>query len=236
MKNKRDWIAIIPARAGSKRLSNKNLLKLGDLSLVEIAVSKALQSKVFDRVLISSDSQEIIDKAEALGAEALGGLRKKELSGDNATTIDVIKDLLDLQELSFIEGFTLIQCTSPFTSIETLAEVTNIAKINKCSSISIKEIEHSYLEWLLIKKNDYIKPVMDKNSSSNIRSQDATAVYSPSGNAYAVNKEYFFSYVDLIGPRSIPYLIRNKDELIDIDDLQDFHAALSTYKNNTKFS
>ena len=93
MKKKLDWIAIVPARKGSKRLPNKNLLKLGDLSLVEIAVKKALQSSVFDRVLISSDSQEIIDKTQILGAEALGGLRKKELSGDNATTIDVIKDL-----------------------------------------------------------------------------------------------------------------------------------------------
>ena len=232
MKNKLDWIAIIPARAGSKRLANKNLLKLGELSLVEIAVKKAIRSSVFDKVIISSDSQEIIDKAKVFGAEALGGLRKKELSGDNAKTIDVIKDLLNMQELSSVVGFTLIQCTSPFTSIETLAEVTKIAKINRCSSISIKKIEHSYLEWILVKENEYIKPAIDKNSSSSKRSQDATPIYSPSGNAYAVNKEYFFSHNDLIGPRSIPYFISDKNELIDIDDIEDFKSALSAYKNN----
>ena len=232
MKKNSNWIAIIPARAGSKRLPNKNLLKLGNLSLVEIAVKKALQTKAFSKVLISSDSLEIINKACKQGAVAVGGLRKKELSGDHVKTIDVVKDLLNMKELSSIEGFTIIQCTSPFTSISTINEVTKNAKISKTSSISIKKIEHTYLEWLLIKKDKYIKPLMTKSSGSAIRSQDATEIFSPTGNSYSVNKNYFMEFESLIGPESIPYLIENKDELIDIDNKDDYEKALFIFKNN----
>ena len=230
MKEYRNWIAIIPARAGSKRLPNKNLLKLGEWSLSEIAVKKAVQSKVFCKVIISSDSSEIINKAIRLGAEAVGGLRKKELSGDNTSTIEVIKDLINMEELSNIEGFTIIQCTSPFTSIKTIKEVTKNAIVNQCSSISVKKIEHTYLEWLLLKKDRYIEPLMRTSYCSNIRSQDATEIFSPSGNAYSVNKNYFLKFESLIGPQSIPYLIENKNELIDIDNKDDYEKALSIFK------
>ncbi len=232
MIKKPNWIAIIPARAGSKRLPNKNLLKLGELSLSEIAVKKAIKSKAFSKVLISSDSFEIINKACKQGAEAIGGIRKKELSGDHVKTIDVVKDLLNMEELSSVEGFTILQCTSPFTSIKTINEVTKNAMISKTSSISIKRIEHTYLEWLLIKKNKYIEPLLRKSSSSSIRSQDATEIFSPSGNAYGVNKNYFLKYESLIGPESIPFLIENKDELIDIDNKEDYEKALSIFKKN----
>ena len=226
-----NWIAIIPARQGSKRLPNKNLLKLGDLSLIEIAVKKAIQSKAFSKVLISSDSSEIINKACKLGAEAVGGLRKKELSGDHIKTIDVVKDLLRMEELKTVNGFTIVQCTSPFTSINTINEVTNNAKISNTSSISIKRIEHTYLEWLLIKNEKYIEPIMSETSNSNIRSQDATEIFSPSGNAYSVNKSYFLTHDSLIVTESIPFLIENKDELIDIDNKEDYEKALSIFKN-----
>ena len=56
----KNWVAIVPARKGSKRLPNKNLLKLGNQSLVEIAVQKALDTNIFEKVIISSDSQEIV--------------------------------------------------------------------------------------------------------------------------------------------------------------------------------
>ena len=91
------------------------------------------------------------------------------------------------------------------------------------------------MEWLLIEKDSFIRPVIKTNSSSNIRSQDATSIYSPSGNAYAVNKEYFFKNNTFIGPKSLPYLIENKDELIDIDNKYDFEQALKSLKNNNQF-
>ena len=94
MKEIKKWVAIIPARSGSKRLPNKNLLKLGNESLVEIAVQKALETNIFDKVIISSDSEEIIDLAKSKGALSYG-LRDHNLSTDSAKTIDVIKQLLN---------------------------------------------------------------------------------------------------------------------------------------------
>ena len=231
MKKELNWVAIVPARAGSKRLPNKNLLKLGHYSLVEIIVKKAVKSGIFKKVLISSDSLKIIEKAQNCGAEAIGGLRKKELSEDHTTTIDVIEDLLGMKELSSVDGFTILQCTSPFTSLKTIVEVTKKAQVSKSSCLSISKIEHTYLEWLLTKKGNLIQSLVEKNSSSNTRSQDATAVYTPTGNAYAVNKNYFFTHSSLIGPSSEPYEVQDHDELIDIDTKDDFQRALHVFRN-----
>ena len=70
-----------------------------------------------------------------------------------------------------------------------------------------------------------------KSSSSTIR-PDATEIFSPSGNAYGVNKNYFLKFESLIGPESIPYLIESKNELIDIDNKEDYEKALSIFKKN----
>ena len=73
---------------------------------------------------------------------------------------------------------------------------------------------------------------MKKRTNSNVRSQDATEIFSPSGNAYAANKRYFLRYESLIGPKAVPYIINNKDELIDIDNNDDYRRALSIFKKN----
>ena len=225
----KNWVAIVPARKGSKRLPNKNLLKLGNQSLVEIAVQKALDTNIFEKVIISSDSQEIVDLAKRKGAMAFG-LRKPNLSNDLSKTEDVILDLLNQKELSGIDGFTLIQCTSPFTKLETIKNITLEAFKNKCSSISIRELKHTYLEWLLIKKGRYLTPIAHNSDEPNVRSQDATKVLCPTGNAYAVNKEYFLKYNSLLGPYSEPYLINSNYELIDIDERKDFENAEKIFK------
>jgi len=82
-------VAIIPARAGSKGLSGKNIRKLFDKSLLEINIELLKKISTIDRIIVSTDSQEYADIAVQAGAEA-PFLRPKELSGDYASTEDTL--------------------------------------------------------------------------------------------------------------------------------------------------
>ena len=83
-------IAIIPARAGSKRLKNKNLKLINGKPLIYFAIKNAIMSKLFDEIIISTDSLKILNKAEKFGAKN-NGLRPKKLSGDLTLLPDVVK-------------------------------------------------------------------------------------------------------------------------------------------------
>src|SRR5680860_124095 len=89
-------IAVIPARAGSKRISKKNVRELGGKPLLAYAVEAAGRSGLFERIVVSTDSQEIADVAERCGAE-VPFLREAGLSDDrvpvSAATVDVLRRL-----------------------------------------------------------------------------------------------------------------------------------------------
>ncbi|EKH3304541.1 acylneuraminate cytidylyltransferase, partial [Salmonella enterica] len=81
-------IAIIPARSGSKGLPNKNILMLLDRPLIAYTIEAAINSDVFDRVVVSTDSLEYKSIAEKYGAEVI--MRPEALSSDSATSFMVI--------------------------------------------------------------------------------------------------------------------------------------------------
>ena len=87
-------IAIIPARIGSKRIKKKNIKKFNKFPIIYYSIKAALNSKLFDDVIVSTDSKEIAKVAISLGAN-VPFLRTKNLSSDNVPIIDVISDTID---------------------------------------------------------------------------------------------------------------------------------------------
>tara|TARA_B100001093_G_C26827333_1_gene1014627 strand:+ start:1489 stop:2193 length:705 start_codon:yes stop_codon:yes gene_type:complete len=218
-----NWVAIIPARIGSKRVKKKNLEKIGDLSLVEIAVKKAVTSKIFKEVIISTDSSEIESQAVNSGAKSYG-LRNKNIAMDTTSTVEVINNILEKLDDS-VKGFSLIQCTSPFTKIQTIISVSEIAAKNNISCITVRKLEHTFLEWVLVQQNEFIKPLLNDDSQKK-RSQDCTPLFSPSGNIYSVNLNYYKNNnYSLIGQNCLPYTISDANELVDIDTYEDLNYA-----------
>ena len=87
-------VALIPARSGSKGVPHKNVRKLGGRPLIEWSIQACLKSRLIDRVVVSTDSQEYADLAVGLGAEA-PFLRPAEIAGDRSTDFDFVIHALD---------------------------------------------------------------------------------------------------------------------------------------------
>ena len=90
MYKKKSFLAIIPARKNSKRIKDKNLLKINNKTLVEIAILESLKSKYIDKIIVSSDSPRINKISSKFNCVPLKE-RPKSLSKDNSKTIDLIK-------------------------------------------------------------------------------------------------------------------------------------------------
>ena len=116
-------IAIIPARSGSKGLKNKNIIDLGGKPLIAYSIEAALNSKLFSRVIVSTDSKEYGEIAMHYGAEVL--YRDETISNDKATSFMVVQDLLSRVSRD-IDYFVLLQPTSPFRNYKHIMEACEL--------------------------------------------------------------------------------------------------------------
>jgi N-acylneuraminate cytidylyltransferase len=114
-------VALIPARAGSKRVRDKNIHHLGDHPLIAYTIAAALQSEIFSAVIVSTDSQSYADIAKYYGAE-MPYLRPAELAGDLSPDIEWVEHILSRlrQDGQEYDCFSILRPTSPFRLPETI--------------------------------------------------------------------------------------------------------------------
>ena len=128
-------IAIIPARAGSKRIKNKNLKLLNGKPLIFYSINSAIQSKLFQEVIISTDSIKILDKAKKFGATNYG-LRPKKISDDKSTILDVVKyEIISHPKFDRIKNICCILPTN----------IYNNKKLLKSGLIKLKRYKSDYV-------------------------------------------------------------------------------------------
>ena len=138
-------VALIPARGGSKRLPDKNLLKLGGHPLVAWTVSQAMKNKWVSQTVISSDSEQIIFSAQEYGASA-PFKRPDSLASDTASTNDVILHAIDQLHLANPDIIVLLQPTSPLRADEDINGALELFLKNDADGVvSVCECEHSPL-------------------------------------------------------------------------------------------
>ena len=120
-------IAIITARGGSKRIPKKNIKEFCGRPIIAYSIEAAINSNVFDEVMVSTDDEEIARIAKEYGAK-VPFLRSEESANDFATTADVISEVLEEYEKlgrSF-ESFTCIYPTAPFVTDRKLKEASKL--------------------------------------------------------------------------------------------------------------
>jgi len=119
-------VALIPARSGSKRVPGKNIRRLGSHPLLAYTVAPAIESGVFTRVIVSTDSEETADIARHYGAD-VPFLRPAALSGDVSPDIEWIEHLLKALASGgeSYDCFSLLRPTSPFRTADTIRRAWN---------------------------------------------------------------------------------------------------------------
>lgn len=214
-------IAIIPARAGSKRLPGKNTLQLGKYPLIAWTIRAAIDSGVFTRVIVSTDSEEIAEIARAHGAEA-PFIRPPELASDTASSADVVLHALSVVNDPAITDLCLLQPTSPFRTAEHIrAALGLMTSKNADNVVSVCECEHSPLWSNALPDSgamhDFIRPEYRGK-----RSQDLPPFYRINGAIYWVNVTQFLKQRSFfLEAGSYAYKMSAYDS-IDIDHQLDF--------------
>lgn len=142
-------LAVIPARSGSKGLKDKNIKLVAGKPLIAYSINAAQESEVFDRIIVSTDSQKYADIAITLGAE-VPFLRSKKMASDNASSWDTLREVLknysDMGEN--FDTVCLLQPTSPLRMATDIINAYHIFLDKRAYSVvSICESDHSPL-WM----------------------------------------------------------------------------------------
>lgn len=163
-------VAIIPARAGSKRCPKKNIALFKGKTMVAHTIEQALDAKIFDRVIVSSDDQGILDIAQAYAVET--ELRDPSLATDNAPLIDFIRNLIQKYKIGEDDIVSLLLVTGPLREVYDIKNAYELfLKSDKTESVvSVVENENPIeMNWRLI--DGHLHPVLQPKSKTT-RKQD----------------------------------------------------------------
>lgn len=221
-------LAIIPARSGSKGLKDKNIKMMNGKPLIAYTIEAAQNSKIFEDIIISTDSEKYAEIAKKYGG-SVPYLRDKKLANDNAKSSDVILDILNRVEKKY-DSFIMLQPTSPLRTEKNIIEAYKMYLEKKANSVvSVCEMEHSPL-WANTLNEEKRMDSFLKGIAVNRNRQELETYYRINGALYIANVEYFKRYQDFYYKDSYAYIME-KENSIDIDDELDFKIAEYLIKN-----
>ena len=218
-------IAIIPARGGSKGLPGKNIKLLGGLPLIYYSINAAIKSKSINRVIVSTEDNEIASIAKDCGAEVL--IRPNNLALDTSLVIDTylhVVDFIAKQDLKQIESFAALLPTAPLRSSQDIDEAIKIFNDKNASSV-ISVVEAPIpLDWhKRITKKGILENCSHEFSDLKNR-QEYEKIYVPNGALFVFKTENLRLTRRYYTEQTYPYIMPRKRS-IDIDDLLDFEWA-----------
>lgn len=226
-------LVIIPARAGSKGIPNKNMSLIDNIPLIEFTIRAALASNIKGRICLSTDSPEIRDFGLSCGIEA-PFIRPAELAGDNSSSLDVIKHAIDWYNTNTDfkpDYIVLLQPTCPFRSPDSIKGSINlITEKDSESLISVNKVINHPCEYI-IKSNDGFSYVMDPPGTPG--RQNFPEVYFINGAIYICKTKFFKETGQLFNRNALFYEL-DVSESIDIDDPEDLIHAICIFKNFRK--
>lgn len=216
-------LAIIPARGGSKGLPKKNIKPLLGKPLIAWTIKQAEESKYTDKIIVSSEDDEILNISKQYGAEIIR--RPEEYAKDTSPTSDAIMHVI--QELEnkneFYDILILLEPTSPLRKENDIDNAINQFVLNYEQAESLVSVGEIHLENPFITKvieNGYIKPLI--GTSKNIyQRQLYPKVYLPYGVIYLTTVSNFKKFRTFYLERTMPYFIERWQNY-EIDDIYDF--------------
>lgn len=217
-------IALIPARGGSKGLPGKNIKPLQGKPLIAHTIEAALKSDSIERVIVTTDSEEIASIAKEYGAE-VPFLRPEYLADDTSSAIDVYLhavEYLKTEEHEMIDQFMVLLPTAPLRTSQNIDEAIELLKKQKAETlISMTEAE-TPISWYYEKtENGFVKNAGFDSGNSVKNRQANKNYYIPNGAIYILDYEMLKNDRTYYGAQTIAYIM-NREESIDIDTQFDF--------------
>lgn len=223
-------LALVPARGGSKRVVNKNIRELGGKPLIAWTIEAARGAPELADVLVSTDSPAIAQAAEAAGA-LVPWLRPAELATDTSSSMAVCLHALDWyeQEKGPVDGLLLLQPTSPFRRVESVRRGVALFSEHPQRPVVSFSLAESHPMWCYRIHGERVQPFMD-GTDKPTRSQDLPPAYVINGAFYAASPNYLRKHHSFIGPDTVPMVMDDSRETIDIDTEWDWTLAETMLK------
>ncbi len=229
LKNKK-ILAVIPARGGSKRVKGKNIRSFCGLPLIAWTIKAAQKSAYIDRVILSSEDQDIINVAKEHGCD-VPFVRPDELSADNVAGVDPI-----IHAVETVPGYDyviVLQCTSPMRTARDIdLALEKCIKQDAVSCVSVSPVTCNPNWMFKVDITDHLKPFLAEKLVA--RSQDQTPLYYLNGAIYVADINWLKVERKLVSDDSLA-MVMPEESSFDIDTEKDFIMAemyMSHFRNN----
>lgn len=222
-------IAIIPARGGSKRIPRKNIKEFHGKPLIAYSIEAAKKSNCFDKIIVSTDDNEIAEIALKYGAE-IPFLRPKDISNDHATTMDVIQHALNWykEQEKHIEYACCIYATAPFISSLSIKKgLKALTTGNFNYAFSATSFPFPIQRAFSLNSNGTTQMFNPENL--NTRSQDLVEAYHDAGQFYWGKSDAFLTKKNIFSENSYAVILP-RNTVQDIDTPEDWKNAESMYE------
>lgn len=222
MINSKKVLAIIPARGGSKGIPGKNIIDLAGKPLIAWTIEAAKKSKYIDRLILSSDDDEIIRIATQWGCD-VPFTRPDYLAKDDTPGVEPVLHALSM--LPIFDYIVLLQPTSPLRRTEDIDGCIEQC-INRQADccVSVTEPDKSPFWMYYINSKGVLEPVVSIDNEVAVRRQDLPVVYALNGAVYVARCEWLLTNKSFLTKETIGYPM-TKQHSIDIDSWKDLQLA-----------
>lgn len=229
MNSPKKVVGVIPARGGSKGIPGKNIAQLGDRPLIAWTIEAAKAALGLERVIVSTDDEEIAAIARQWGAE-VPFLRPAELSGDEASATGVMQHALSWLASdggASYDAIAYLQPTSPFRTGAQLSEALALfARHQPDTLVSVMQVPHNMGPTSLVRPlAGETSLLLESPDGQKFRRQDKERLYARNGPAILIASAIdVLTYKRLYGPKVLGYEM-DRISSLDIDDTLDLEVA-----------
>lgn len=217
------FLGIIPARGGSKGLPRKNILPLNGKPLITWSIEAGQKSRYLDMVMVTTDDQDIAQTAKNAGAE-VPFMRPADLSGDTASSIDVIEHTINFyskQRQQDFDYIVLLEPTSPLRETDDIDLAIERLLESQAEAITgIAKTESQNPAFLLKMDTEGFLKGYDQKGLRSLRRQDINEVYFLEGTIYISTTEALLRERTFYHDKTIGYVVP-KYKSLEIDDIDD---------------
>ncbi|MBJ6724841.1 pseudaminic acid cytidylyltransferase [Geomesophilobacter sediminis] len=217
-------LALIPARGGSKRIPRKNIRAFAGKPIIGYSIEAARECGLFDRIVVSTDDEEIAEVARSFGAD-IPFLRPKQLADDHTGTSDVVKHAIEwfATQGTPISHACCIYATAPFLQPSFLQEgYEKLVATGKSYAFAVTSFAFPVQRAIRLRPDGTVEPLYPEHVFT--RSQDLEETYHDAGQFLWGRSDAFLNGTVAFSPASVPVILP-RHLVQDIDTPEDWTRA-----------